>query len=51
MRMLHNSKFNIIHDDEIDPEDKEDMNLFIIGMYFLAIILTGCLLVFIYQNF
>lgn len=51
MRMLHNSRFNLIHDDEIDQEDREDINLFIICMYFLAVVLTGCLLVFIYQNF
>lgn len=51
MRMIHNSRFNLIHEDEIEPEDKEDINLFIICMYFMAIILTGCLLVFIYQNF
>lgn len=51
MRMIHNSRFNIIHDDEIDPEDKEEINLFIICMYFLAVVLTGCVLVFIYQHF
>lgn len=51
MRMIHNSRFNLIHDDEIDPEDKEEINLFIICMYFLAVVLTGCLIVFIYQNF
>ena len=51
MKMLHNSRFNLIHDDEMDIEDKEDINLFIFCMYFLAIILTGCVLVFIYQNF
>ena len=51
MRMIHNSKFNLIHDDKIEPEDKEDINLFIACMYFMAIILTCCLVVFIYQNF
>ena len=51
MRMIHNSRFNIIHDDEIESEDKEEINLFIICMYFLAVVLTGCLIVFIYQHF
>ena len=52
MRMIHNSRFNLIHDDdEIEPEDRENINLFIICMYFLAVILTGCLIVFVYQNF
>lgn len=51
MRMLHNNKFNLIHDDEICAEDKEEINLFIICMYFLAVVLTGCLIVFIYQHF
>lgn len=51
MRMIHNSRFNIIHDDEIEPEDKEEINLFIACMYFLAVVLTGCLIVFIYQHF
>lgn len=51
MRMIHNSRFNLIHEDEIEPEDKEEINLFIICMYFLAVVLTGCLIVFIYQHF
>ena len=51
MRMIHNSKFNLIHDDEIDTEDKEDINLFIACMYFMAIMLASCLILFIYQNF
>ena len=51
MKMIHNSRFNLIHDDEIDTEYKEDINLFIICMYFLAIVLTGCVFVFIYQHF
>ena len=51
MRMIHNSRFNLIHDDEIDQEDQEEINLFIICMYFLAIVLTSCLIVFIYQHF
>lgn len=51
MRMLHNSRFNLIHDDEMDIEDRKDINLFIACMYIMAVVLTGCLILFIYQNF
>jgi hypothetical protein len=51
MKMLHNNRFNLIHDDEIEPEDREDINLFIVCMYILAFILTVCVFVFIYQHF
>ena len=53
MKMYHNHKFNIVHEERIEPdiEDQEDINLFIVCMYFLAVILTGCLIVFIYQHF
>lgn len=51
MKMIHNNKFNLIHDDRFEPEDKEDINLFIACLYIMAIILTSCLIVFIYQHF
>ena len=51
MKTLNNHKFNLIHDDEFEPEDREDINLFIACLYFIAIMLAGCFITFIYQNF
>lgn len=51
MKRLHNNQFNLIHDNKIEPEDKEDLNLFIFCMYFLALELFLGLLLYIYMYF
>lgn len=51
MKTYHNSKYHLIHNDDFEPEDREEINLFIASMYFIAVLLIGCLILFIHQNF
>lgn len=51
MRMIHNNKFNLIHDDkDFEPDDKEEINLFIFCMCLVFLMLFFGLIYFVYQN-
>lgn len=49
--MLHKNKSYLIQDNEIEPKNHKEINLFIFCLYLIAFGLIGNLILLLYQNF